>query len=62
MSFSSLFLLVFSKGLKSLELRAWILVQIDRSKTEGYAMESWERHSMIWLFSTFRYTLFSPNQ
>ena len=40
MSFSSLLFLVCSKWLKSLEFRAWILVQIDRSKTEGHTMES----------------------
>ena len=51
-SFSSLLFLVCSKCLKSLELRAWILVQIDRCTTEGHTMESWERHSMICLFSS----------
>ena len=38
--FSSLLFLVCSKWLKSLQLRAWILVHIDRGKTEGHTTES----------------------
>ena len=37
--FSSLLFLVCSKWLKSLQLRAWILVQIDRGNTEGHTTE-----------------------
>ena len=53
--FSSLCFLVCSKWWKSLELRAWILVWIDRSKTEGHTLESWELHSIICLFSSLRF-------
>ena len=55
--FSSLFFFFsfFSKWWKSLELRACILVWIDCSKTEGHTLESWERHSIICLFSSLRF-------
>ena len=37
---SLLFFTVFSKWLKSLQLRAWILVQVDLGKTERHTTES----------------------
>ena len=54
--FFSFWFLVWFKWLKSTLFRVWILVLIDCSTTEGHTLESWERHSVICLFSSFKKT------